>query len=72
MASQITQEKQGFQKFYVLSEQKASDESGIHLSKVSKKTRSAHSQQVSIALTPGKGALASEEGQRWGPGNGRN
>ena len=37
MASQITQEKQGFQKFYVLSEQKASDESGIHFSKVSKK-----------------------------------
>ena len=55
--------------FYVLSEQRTSNQSGIHFFKISK-TRSASTQRVSMALAPGKGVLSSKEDQHWHPRKG--
>ena len=46
--------------FYVLSEQRPLNKAGMHFSEVSKKTRPARTQRVSMGLAPGKGVISKE------------
>lgn len=56
-------------RFYVFSEQRRSNKSGIYTFKVSEKARSAHTQRVTMTLVPGKGVLLWKNKQ-WHPRKG--